>query len=85
MVDQYVPDRIRDFILKHIDSVAQIEALVLVRCNPQERWNLSQIAARLYTGETEVAEALDRLCSAGLLISTMASTASTVFRLKTPP
>lgn len=67
MADQYVPDRIRDFILKHIDSVAQIEALLLVRSNPQERWNVSQIAARLYTSETEVAEALDRLCAAGLL------------------
>ena len=68
MADQYVPGRIRDFIVKHIDSVAQIEALLLVRSNPQERWNVSQIAARLYASETEVGEALDRLCTAGLLI-----------------
>ena len=67
MADRYVPDRIRDFILKHIDSVAQIEALLLVRSNPQERWDVSQISARLYASETEVAEALDRLCGAGLL------------------
>ena len=63
MADQYVPDRIWDFIVKHIDSVAQIEALLLVRSNPQERWNVSQIATRLYASETEVAEALDRLCA----------------------
>ena len=62
------PIGFRDFIVKHIDSVAQIEALLLVRSNPQERWNVSQIAARLYASETEVAEALDRLCAAGLLI-----------------
>ena len=68
MADQYVPDTVRDFIVKHIDSVAQIEALLLVRSNPQERWNVSQIAARLYASEPEVAEALDRLCTAGLLI-----------------
>ena len=71
--------------MKHIDSVAQIEALLLVRSNPQERWNVSQIAARLYTSETEVAEALDRLCTAGLLISTMAHIGWKGFRRKTPP
>ena len=68
MADPYIPDRIRDFIVKHIDSVAQIEALLLLCSNPQERWNVSQIAARLYASETEVAGALDRLCTAGLLI-----------------
>ncbi|UPJ51321.1 hypothetical protein IVB30_08235 [Bradyrhizobium sp. 200] len=68
MATQYVPGDIRDFILKHIASVAQIEALLLVWSSPEERWSVSQIAARIYTSETETAKALDGLCTGGLLV-----------------
>src|SRR4051794_20756581 len=51
MAEQYVPDDIREFILKHIASVAQIEALLLIWSFPDERWGLSRIAARIYTSE----------------------------------
>ncbi|MGY3618357.1 hypothetical protein [Bradyrhizobium sp. USDA 10063] len=67
MADSYVPDDIRDFILKHIDSVAQIEALLLIQSHPQERWTIPQIAARLYMGDSDTKEALDRLRTTGLL------------------
>jgi hypothetical protein len=70
MAAQYVPDDIRDFILKHIASVAQIEALLLIWSNPEKRWGLSKVAARIYTSETETANALDGLCANGLLIRT---------------
>ena len=36
MASQYVPDDIRDFILKHIATVAQIEALLLIWSSPEE-------------------------------------------------
>jgi hypothetical protein len=68
MAEQYVPDDVRDFILKHIVSVAQIEALLLVWSNPEERWGLHQIAARIYTSDVEAAKALDGLCAHGLLV-----------------
>jgi hypothetical protein len=68
MATQYVPGDIRDFILKHIASVAQIEALLLIWSSPEERWSVPQIAARIYASETETAEALDGLCAHGLLI-----------------
>ena len=67
MVAQRVPDDIRDFILEHIASVAQIEALLLIWATPEKRWGLSQIAARIYNSETETAKALDGLCASGLL------------------
>ena len=67
MPTQSVPDDIRDFILKHIASVAQIEALLLIWATPEKRWSVSQIAARIYTSETETAKALDGLCDNGLL------------------
>ena len=58
MATQYVSDDIRDFILKHIVSVAQIEALLLIWSNPGERWGLRQIAARIYASDTETAKRL---------------------------
>jgi hypothetical protein len=68
MAAQYVPDDIRDFILKHIASVAQIEALLLIWSSPEERWGLRQIAARIYASDTDTARALDGLCAEGLLV-----------------
>jgi hypothetical protein len=67
MATQHVPDDIRSFILKHIASVAQIEALLLIWATPDKRWGISQIAARIYASEAETAKALDGLCNAGLL------------------
>lgn len=67
MAAQYVPDDVRDFILKHIASVAQIEALLLIWSNPEKRWGLRQIAARIYISDAETAKALDGLCAGGLL------------------
>ena len=68
MASHYVPDDIRGFILKHIASVAQIEALLLIWSSPEENWGLPQIAARIYTSESEAAKALDGLCAEGLLV-----------------
>ena len=67
MVDELIPADVRDFILRHIDSVAQWEALLLLRANPNERWDVSKIARRLYTGDKEIAELLAQLCHDGLL------------------
>jgi len=70
MATRDVPDDIRDFILKHIASVAQIEALLLIWANPEKRWNVSKVAARIYTGEAETARALEGLCANRLLVRT---------------
>jgi len=68
MAAQYVPGEVRDFILRHIASVAQIEALLLIWSSPEERWRLPEIAARIYTSETETAKALDGLSNDGLVV-----------------
>lgn len=67
MADQYVSDELRSFILKRIDSVAQIEALLLIRSDPRSQWNAARLAKRLYISEAEAAEALSRLCASELL------------------
>ncbi|WP_271587533.1 hypothetical protein [Bradyrhizobium sp. CCBAU 53415] len=70
MADQYVSDELRSFILKRIDSVAQIEALLLIRSDPQSQWSAARLARRLYISEAEAAEALSRLCASELLTCT---------------
>lgn len=67
MAEQYIPDDVRDFILQYIDSVAQIEAFLLIRSDSEAQWRIPQIAARLYISERDAKEAVDGLCAAGLL------------------
>jgi hypothetical protein len=67
MVDDVIPDDVRDFILRHIDSVAQLEALLLLRANSNENWDTARAAARLYTSEEQIKAVLAQLCEDGLL------------------
>jgi hypothetical protein len=75
MADEPIPDEVRDFILRHIDSVAQLEALLLLRANPGESWTVGGAAKRLYAGEPEIADVLTRLCEDGLV-----SVADSIYR-----
>ena len=68
MPDDLMPEDLRDFILGHIDSIVQLEALLLLRRKPNEDWDAAKTAKRLYTSEQEVADVLARLCADGLLI-----------------
>lgn len=69
MVDELIPGDLRTFLLRYIDSIVQLEALLLLRANARDDWNVAKIAARLYTNETEVKAALDRLCEELFLTS----------------
>lgn len=67
MADDLVPNEVRDFIQRHIDSVAQLEALLLLRANPDAEWDVPRTARRLYTSEQEIADVLARLSADKLL------------------
>ena len=67
MSDPLIPDDLRDFILRHIDSVAQLEALLLLRSAPDEGWDAPRAAKRLYVTAQSAEEVLSRLCDDGLL------------------
>jgi hypothetical protein len=66
MADGGIPRRIRQFIASHIDSVGELEALLMLRSAGQP-WDATVVAQRLYATEAETIEMLDRLCRAGLL------------------
>ena len=67
MADELIPPDVREFILAHIDSIAQLEALILLANQPDARWTISGVAAQLYIDESNAKPVLDQLCDAGLL------------------
>ncbi len=70
MTEDPIPDDIKKFVVENIDSVAQLEALLLLRNNPDEQWSIQTIAKRLYISEQETIPLLARLGAAGLILST---------------
>ena len=69
MVDDPVPVEVRDFIVRCIDSVAQLEALLLLRGPPSLAWNVPAVARRLYVEEGEAAKLLSALVSCELAVT----------------
>jgi hypothetical protein len=67
MTDDPIPADLRDFILRYIDSVAHLEALLLLRANPETAWESAAVAARLYSSAEQASEVLAQLCDEHLL------------------
>jgi hypothetical protein len=61
MTSDGLPDTLRAFILKHLDSVAELEALLLVRATGAQGWEASPLAARLYVTEADAQVVLHAL------------------------
>ena len=68
MADDPIPADLRDFILRYIDSVAHLEALLLLRASPETAWEAVAVAARLYSSAEQAGEVLAQLCDERLLV-----------------
>jgi hypothetical protein len=73
MVDDGIPADLRDFIVESIDSVGQLEALLLLRKHPEQAWSTAQLASRLYVGDSEAAAIVAHLVELGFAIGTVDS------------
>jgi hypothetical protein len=67
MVEYPIPNDVKQFILERIDSIAQLEALLLLRGSPNEEWGAQKVAKRLYISEQEATSLLARLGAEGLI------------------
>lgn len=67
MADDDVPADVRVFIAQYIDSIAQLEALLLLRNESQGTWDAARAAKRLYVSEREAGDLLTRLGDDGLI------------------
>ncbi len=67
MANDLIPEDVRQFIIDKIDSVAELEGLLLLRRNPDTEWNSEALAQRLYTSQEQTEDVLTRLYSQGFL------------------
>jgi hypothetical protein len=67
MSPDFIPSDVAQFIIDRIDSVAEMEALLLLRSNTEEEWSVDALAKRLYISVQQTAYVLDRLSSGGFL------------------
>jgi hypothetical protein len=63
MGEALIPDDVQAFLLQHIDSIAQLEALLLLRADSGRAWSVETIAKRLYITPQEAAAVLERLAA----------------------
>jgi hypothetical protein len=67
MPGDLIPADVRQFILKRIDSIAQLEALLLLSGHPHVAWTAETVARRLYISEQETIAWMARLQDQGLV------------------
>ena len=58
---------LQQFILKHIDSVDHLRALLLLRSEPSRAWSVMEVGARLYLQPKRADGVMESLRGAGLL------------------
>jgi hypothetical protein len=67
MPDQALPAELREFLASHIDSIAELEALLLVRESRDAVWDVQSLAKRLYIDEQQATEVLSQLGAHGFV------------------
>jgi hypothetical protein len=65
--DGGLPDVVRQLVLRYIDSVAELEGLLLMRAETASPWEASRLARRLYIKDRAAKDVLHALFRRGLL------------------
>jgi hypothetical protein len=66
MTTSELPADLRRFILTSIPSVPYLEAVLLLRADPEQAWDAAQLARRLYVPEQTGAELIALLRNSGM-------------------
>ncbi len=65
-----IPEDVSQFILQHIDSIAQIEGLLLFCADREKLWDAGSIASALFISEAQAAAILTQLTEQGFIART---------------
>lgn len=85
MSDGVIPADVRQFLLRSIDSIAQLEGLLWLRAHAAHGWDAAAVARHLYIAENDAARLLDQLAQHGLVaIETAADLRHYAYRPATP-
>jgi hypothetical protein len=66
MADDLIPAEVREFIHTYIESIADLEALLLLARDAHAKWTAASVAEQLYIEEPQSGDVLARLCAGGL-------------------
>lgn len=78
MADDLIPEDVKQFILDKIDSVAELEGLLLLSRNPEADWSVEELARRLYANTEQTEDVLTHLYSLNFL--TLNKSETTTYR-----
>ena len=70
MNDSGIPPDVRQLIADHIDSVLQLEILLLLQGQPQKEFSVQEVVTELRVDVSFVSEQLANLCARGMLVCT---------------
>lgn len=65
--EEDVPAHVRRFVEENIDTVPQLETLLMMSAAHDRSWLIEEVAARNYITEQHAAETLQALCRRGLM------------------
>lgn len=64
-----IPARVTEFLAENIDTVPQLEALLLMWQTPGNPWSVDELSVRLYVSKEEAAATIRALQMRGLIVS----------------
>jgi hypothetical protein len=67
MPGDFIPDGVREFVFRYIDSIVELEALLLLRSESGLAWAPAAVAQRLYISQDAASGVLGRLQARGLV------------------
>jgi hypothetical protein len=65
-VTESIPADIRQFVLRYIDSISEMEALVMLAKSPDTWWTVEEVATRLYVSSEDAGAVMGRLAGHGI-------------------
>ncbi len=66
-MSELIPDEVQRFVVDHIDSIAELEALLFLREHRDRSWTCALVADRIYSSEDFTAGVLLKLSERRLL------------------
>jgi hypothetical protein len=62
-----IPEEVKHFLVDHIDSIAELEAVLFLREHRDRRWSCGSVAERIYLSEEVTASWLVKLTNKGFI------------------
>jgi len=75
-----LPPDIAQFVVDTVDSVAELEALLLLRSHAERKWTPQEVSGRLYLSDEDAFEILVALSTKGLAFYKASGTGSYQYR-----